>query len=63
MLLLLLEELLNVFETLSRPEIGVLTAVTSSRSPENTVYTLTEAKRAANHLRALASAIDKVLIE
>jgi len=58
-----LEELLNVFETLSRPEIGVLTTVTSSRSPENTVYTLTEGKRVANRLRALASAIDKGLFE
>ena len=58
-----LEELLNVFETLSRPEIGVLTTVTSSRSPENTVYTLTEGKRAVNRLRALASAIDKGLFE
>lgn len=58
-----LEELLNVFEMLSRPEIGVLTAVTNSRSPENTVYTLTEGKRAVNRLRALASAIDKGLFE
>lgn len=58
-----LEELLNVFETLSRPEIGVLTTITSSRSPENTVYALTECKRAVNRLRALASAIDKGLFE
>ena len=58
-----LEELLNVFETLSRPEIGVLTTVTSSRSPENTVYALTEGKRTVNRLRALASAIDKGLFE
>lgn len=58
-----LEELLNVFETLSKPEIGVLTAVTSSRSPENTVYTLTDVKRVVNRLRALASAIDKGLLE
>lgn len=58
-----LEELLNSFETLSRPEIGVLTTVTSSRSPENTVYTLTEAKRVVNRLRALAAAIDKGLSE
>lgn len=58
-----LEELLNVFETLSRPEIGVLTTVTGSRSLENTVYALTEGKRAVNRLRALASAIDKGLFE
>lgn len=58
-----LEELLNVFETLSKPEIGVLTTVTSSRSPENTAYALTEGKRAVNRLRALASAIDRGLFE
>ena len=58
-----LEELLNVFETLSKPEIGVLKAVSNSRSPENTIYTLTEGKRVVNRLRALASAIDKGLVE
>ena len=58
-----LEELLNVFETLSKPEIGVLTTVTSSRSPENTAYVLTEGKRAVNRLRTLASAIDRGLFE
>lgn len=58
-----LEELLNVFEMLSRPEIGVLTTVTGSRSSENTVYILTEGKRVVNRLRALASAIDKGLLE
>lgn len=58
-----LEELLNVFEMLSRPEIGVLTTVAGSRSSENTVYILTEGKRVVNRLRALASAIDKGLLE
>lgn len=57
-----LKELLNVFEVLSKSEIGVLTATTSSRSPENTIYTLTEGKRVVNRLRALASAIDKGLL-
>lgn len=58
-----LEELLNVFETLSKPEIGVLAAISNARSPENTIYTLTEGKRVVNRLRALASAIDKGLVE
>lgn len=58
-----LEELLNVFETLSKSEIGVLSAVNNSRSPENTVYVLSEGKRVVNRLRALASAIEKGLEE
>lgn len=58
-----LEELLPVFETLSKPEIGILTAASSSHSPENTVYTLAEGKRVVNRLRALASAIEKGLLE
>lgn len=57
-----LEELLNVFETLSRAEIGVLTATTGSRPSENTVYTLAEGKRVVNHLRAIASAIENGLL-
>lgn len=58
-----LEELLNVFETLSRPEIGVLTAVNSDPSPENATYILHNEKKTVNKLHALADAIDKGLAE
>lgn len=54
-----LEELINVFETLSRPEIGVLVATNTTKFPQNVVYILNEGKKAANRLRALASAIEK----
>jgi len=56
-----LEELLNVFETLSRPEIGVLTATSSTRPSENTIYILHNGEKTVNRLYALADAIDKGL--
>lgn len=58
-----LEELLNVFETLSKPEIGVLTATNSTSSPENTIYILHNEKKAVNRLHALANAVDRGLTE
>lgn len=54
-----LEELLNVFDALSRPEIGVLTAINSTSSPENTQYILHNEKKAVNRLHAIANAVDK----
>ncbi len=54
-----LEELLNVFEILSRPVIGVLTATNSTPSPENTQYILHNEKEAVNRLHAIANAIDE----
>lgn len=58
-----LEELLNVFETLSRPEIGVLTTAGSTSAPENTTYILHDGKKVVNRLYALADAIDKGFAE
>lgn len=58
-----LEELLDVMETLSRPEIGILQVTNNVRSVENTVYGLIGEKGNANRLRALAAAIDKGLGE
>lgn len=58
-----LEELLNVFETLSRPEIGILTAASSTRSLENVTYIVQGEKKTVNRLRALADAVDKGLAE
>ncbi|WP_271004147.1 restriction endonuclease [Listeria seeligeri] len=55
-----LNELLNVFENLSRPEIGILRTTDKSRSP-NTMYMLIDPKKTANRLRALATAIEKSL--
>lgn len=54
-----LEELTSVFELLSRSEIGVLRSINKAHSPEIAMYTLNDTTRAANHLRALAAAIDK----
>lgn len=54
-----LEELTGVFELLSRPEIDVLHSINKVHSPEMIMYTLNDTSRAANHLRALAAAIDK----
>lgn len=58
-----LEELLGVFETLSRPEIGILRAMDKTRSPENTMYMLEDAKKTANRLRALSLTIEKALCD
>ncbi len=57
-----LKELISIFETLSSPEIGILRAIDSSRSSENTTYLLNDTKRAINRLRALASAVEKGVI-
>lgn len=56
-----LEELLNVFETLSKPEIGVLFISEENPNPEHTTYVLGDAKSAANRFRALAAIIDEAL--
>lgn len=54
-----LDELLGVFEMLSGEEIGILQRDNEEESPENVRYTLRGAKKTINHLRALASAIEK----
>lgn len=56
-----LEELLDVFETLSQNEIGILNPAKRVSSAENITYTLKNKKRTVNRLRALASAIENGL--
>ena len=56
-----LEELLDVFATLSRNEIGVLSPVKKVSSAENITYILANEKRTVNRLRAVASAIERGL--
>lgn len=54
-----LDELISVFETLSREEIGILQNVDGKSSLENERYILRGAEKTINYLRALASAIEK----
>ena len=56
-----LEELLEVVETLSRPEIGAIHSTNRAHTPENTTYVLGDAKKTVNRLRALVSTIDAAL--
>lgn len=56
-----LEELLDVFITLSRNEIGILSPVNKVSSAENITYRMKNEKRTVNKLRALASAIENGL--
>ena len=56
-----LEELLEVFETLSQSDIGVLNSVKKVSFAENITYILKNGKRTVNRLRALAFAIEKGL--
>ncbi|MBY7142538.1 hypothetical protein KFZ56_05480 [Virgibacillus sp. NKC19-3] len=56
-----LEELLELVETLSKPEIGAIYSTNQIHTPENTTYVLGNAKKTANRLRALASTIDVAL--
>lgn len=54
-----LDELTSVFDLLARPEIGVLRSINKAHSSETVMYSLSDTTRVANHLRALAAAIDK----
>ena len=58
-----LEEILNVVEILSKPEIGVIyaTATGETTDPQHTTYVLGDAKRTVNRLRALATTINEAL--
>lgn len=51
-----LDELINVFETLAREEIGILQKADGKDSPENMRYMLRGVEKTINRLRALASA-------
>ena len=53
-----LDELLNIFEILSKEEIGVLKGTDEKVTPENKRYVLKGAEKTINYLRALASAIE-----
>ncbi len=54
-----MDELIGVFETLTKGEIAILQMVDIKSSPENARYVLKGAEMAINHLKALASAIEK----
>lgn len=58
-----LEELINIFETLSNIEIGVLEAVDKNRLPENTMYILCETRKSVFRLRALATIIERSTVD
>lgn len=54
-----LDELISVFETLNKEEIGLLQKIDGKSSPENVRYMLSGVEKTINYLRALASAIEK----
>ncbi len=54
-----LEELLNIFKTLSSEEVGILRAIDKNRLPENTMYLLYEVKKSVFKLRSLATVIEQ----
>ena len=56
-----LEELMDVFDILSKQEIGILVLVSKASASENSTYMLADGKRAVNRLRAIASAIENGL--
>lgn len=56
-----MEELVRVFEILSKEEIGVLSQVKGASSLENVTYSIGEGTQSVNRLRALATAIERGL--
>ena len=56
-----LEELLYVFEMLSRPEIGIMRITKDNKDPENKMYSISDGSSRVNRLRAIADAIEKGL--
>lgn len=57
------EELIKAFETLAKPEIGILRATNTNASSENITYTVADGKYRVCRLKAIASAIEKGLPE
>jgi len=55
------EELITAFETLAKPEIGILKATNHRVSSENTTYMITDGKYRVARLTAIAAAIEKGL--
>ena len=58
-----LDELINSFDILAREEIGILQKIDGEGSPENVRYMLSGVEKTINHLRALASAIERGIQE
>lgn len=56
-----LEELMDVFDILSKQEIGILVLVSKASASENSTYMLAHGKSAVNRLRAIVSAIESGL--
>ena len=56
-----LEELMSVFEILSKEEIGILAQAKKASASENTTYSLLGERQCVNRLRALANAIEEGL--
>ena len=56
-----LEELMDVFDILSKQEIGILVLMSKASASENSTYMLADGKRTVNRLRAIASAIENGL--
>lgn len=57
----MLEELIHTFELLSTEEIGVLTQIKNDSAIENNTYLMCNVTQSVNRLRALATAVEKVL--
>lgn len=58
-----LEELINTFELLAMEDIGVLNVDKKASPVENTTYSMKNELQKVNRMRALASAIEKGIIE
>ena len=56
-----LEELIGVFDLLTKPEIGLLRIVNKAPAPQNVTYMIGNGKTTINRLRSLAYAIEKGL--
>ena len=57
-----LEELIDIFKTLSSQEIGILYSMDKNRLPENTRYILCEVKQSVFRLQALSLAIAQGIV-
>lgn len=53
-----LEELIDTFDILASPEIGLLKVESKSSSPQNVTYMINNCKKVINRLRSLANAIE-----
>ena len=58
-----LEELLYAFDILSKPVIGILQMDSTKGTPENTLYSITNAMSSVSRLRSIANAVEKGMRE